>query len=262
MTSPQCYIGTSGFSYTHWWGVFYPEKLPQARWLEHYARQFSTVEINNSFYRLPSERTFQGWRERTPAGFLFAVKASRFITHVRRLNDAQEPLETFLSRARNLEEKLGPVLYQLPPSMERDEGLLQAFLALLPEDLQHVVEFRHQSWYEEKVYAPMRRYNTALCIHDMAQSESPVVATADFAYVRFHGTTSRYAGNYSNGQLEDWAKRIKELASSSNLKAVYIYFNNDIEGHAVNNARSLIQLLEPNPHPFGQAQDRPNLPPS
>jgi uncharacterized protein YecE (DUF72 family) len=243
MTSTIYYIGTSGFSYSHWRGVFYPEKLPQARWLEHYARQFPTVEVNNSFYRLPSEKTFQGWRERTPAGFLFAVKASRFITHLRRLHDVQEPLETFLSRARNLKEKLGPVLYQLPPSMGQDKGLLEAFLSLLPEDLQYVIEFRRQNWYEEKVYAGMRRYNVALCIHDMSQSESPTAATADFAYVRFHGTTGRYAGNYSNEQLEDWANRIRQLASRNNLKTVHIYFNNDIEGHAVNNARALAQLL-------------------
>jgi uncharacterized protein YecE (DUF72 family) len=243
MTSTVYYVGTSGFSYTHWRGAFYPEKLPQARWLEHYARQFPTVEINNSFYRLPSEKTFQSWSERTPAGFLFAVKASRFITHLRRLHDVQAPLETFLSHARNLNEKLGPVLYQLPPSMGRDEGLLEAFLAILPRDLQHVIEFRRQDWYEERVYAAMRGSNVALCIHDMGQSKSPLVATADFTYVRFHGTTGRYTGNYSDEQLEDWATRIRQLASSNNPKIVYIYFNNDIAGHAVNNARALAQLL-------------------
>jgi uncharacterized protein YecE (DUF72 family) len=243
MIPTRYYIGTSGFSYSGWRGVFYPEKLPQARWLEHYAQQFPTVEINNSFYRLPSEQTFQGWRDRTPAGFLFAVKGSRLITHLRRLRDVQEPLATFLSHARHLQEKLGPTLYQLPPSLERDEGLLEAFLALLPEDLPQVIEFRHRSWYEERVYAAMRRYNAALCIHDMSQSESPMIATADFAYVRFHGTTSRYAGNYSDEQLEDWANRIRQLARDSNLNSVYTYFNNDIEGHAVNNAQTLAQLL-------------------
>jgi uncharacterized protein YecE (DUF72 family) len=243
MTSTRCYIGVSGFSYPQWRGAFYPENLPHSQWLEHYAHQFSTVEVNSSFYRLPTEKTFQRWRETTPSGFLFAVKANRSITHQHHLENVQEPLDIFLARSRNLKEKLGPILYQLPPSMKRDEGMLEAFLSFLPQDLRHVVEFRHRGWYEEAVYAVLQRHNVALCIHDMGRSESPVAATADFAYVRFHGTSGRYTGDYSAQQLEDWAKRIRGLVSENQLKATYIYFNNGLEGHAVNNARTLAQLL-------------------
>ncbi len=237
----QYYIGTSGFSYPHWRGVFYQEKLPQARWLEHYAQRYSTVELNNSFYRLPSEKAVEGWRDRSPPGFLFAVKASRIITHLRRLRDVQEPLQTFLSRICNLKEKLGPILYQLPPGMQRDEELLDAFLSVLPQELQHVLEFRNRSWYEEGVFARMRRHNVAFCVHDMAGVESPVVATADFVYLRFHGPTGRYAGSYPDEQLAEWAQLIRGLGEG--LKEAYVYFNNDIGGHAVNNARTMEQLL-------------------
>ncbi|MBI2872924.1 MAG: DUF72 domain-containing protein [Chloroflexi bacterium] len=237
----ECHVGTSGFSYPHWRGAFYPQELPQARWLEHYAQHFSTVELNNSFYRLPTEKAFQGWRDRTPLGFVFAVNASRMITHLRRLRDIQEPLETFVARARHLKERLGPLLYQLPPGMRRNDELLEAFLSMLPQDLRHVIEFRNESWYEEGVLGLMRRYNVAFCVHDMARKESPVVATADFAYIRFHGTTGRYAGSYTDDQLAEWARRIRQLGTS--CRAVYAYFNNDVGGHAVENARTLMQLL-------------------
>jgi uncharacterized protein YecE (DUF72 family) len=201
------------------------------------------VEINNSFYRLPTEKTFQRWRESAPSGFLFAVKANQSITHQCQLENVQEPLDIFLARSRNLKEKLGPILYQLPPSMKRDEVLLEDFLSSLPQDLRHVVEFRHGSWYREAVYAVMQRYNAALCIHDMGRSESPVAATTDFAYLRFHGTAGRYIGKYSDEQLEGWAKRIRQLVSENQLEATYIYFNNGLAGHAVNNACTLAQLL-------------------
>jgi uncharacterized protein YecE (DUF72 family) len=181
MTATKYYIGTSGFSYPHWRGLFYPDKLPQARWLEHYAQTFTTVELNSTFYRLASETTVKNWRDRTPQDFLFAVKASRLITHLHRLHGVQEPLESFLSRMQSLEQKLGPVLYQLPPSLKRDEALLEAFLQLLPTGQQHVLEFRDSSWYQEKVETLLGEHNVALCVHDMSGSESPVSATADFA---------------------------------------------------------------------------------
>ncbi len=243
VAEPGYYIGTSGFSYPHWRGVFYPQKYPQARWLEYYARHFRTVELNNPFYRLPSEGTFQGWQERTPPGFVFAVKASRLITHLHRLRGVEEALETFFSRVCHLGEKLGPILYQLPPGMGQDLELLDGFLSRLPHHLQHVMEYRNPTWYDEATLAVMRRHNVAFCVHDMARKESPVVATADFAYFRFHGPTGRYAGNYSSEQLARWAGRIRELGDG--LKATYIYFNNDIGGHAIDNARTLAHLLQP-----------------
>ncbi len=227
--------------YRHWREVFYPAKLPQSKWLEFYTRHFSTVELNNSFYRLPTEKAFASWRETSPAGFVYAVKVSRFITHIKRLKDVDEPVDTFLSRARLLEEKLGPLLYQLPPNMHRNDERLDAFLSLLPGGLRHVVEFRHDSWLNDTVFAILRRHNVGLCVFDMPDLSCPLLATADFAYVRFHGATGLYYSRYSDDELEDWARRIAELAGD--LEAVYIYFNNDAEGYAIENARTLRQRL-------------------
>jgi uncharacterized protein YecE (DUF72 family) len=236
------YIGTSGWQYEDWRGVFYPGDLPKGRWLEFYTTRFRTVELNNSFYHLPSEKAFTSWRDRTPPGFLFAVKASRFITHIKRLRNTEEPLENFLSRARLLGDKLGPILYQLPPGMRRNEELLEGFLKTLPGGLLHTVEFRNASWYHEGVLALLERYNVAFCIHDMQGCESPVVATADFAYVRFHGTLGLYYGSYSDEELEEWAGRLRTIGGR--VRAVYVYFNNDVAGYAVKDAANLARMLE------------------
>lgn len=233
-------VGTSGFSYGHWRGTFYPERLPQRRWLEHYAEHFDTVELNNPFYRLPSEKSMVGWRDRVPEGFRYAVKASRFITHVKQLREVEDATETFLARAGVLGERLGPVLYQLPPGMGRDPELLEGFLAALPPGVKHVVEFRNRSWYDEEVLELLRRHGVGFCVHDMKDLESPLVATADFAYLRFHGPTGTYAGNYPEETLRCWAERI---AGMGDLRETYVYFNNDIGGHAVHNARTLRELL-------------------
>ena len=240
----EYYVGTSGWSYNHWRGVFYPDGLPSGKWLEFYAQRFPSVELNASFYRLPTEGAFRRWHDVVPGGFRFAVKASRFITHIRKLRDAEESLGTFLGRAGILGEKLGPVLYQLPPSMGRDDGLLEAFLTLLPHGLQHVFEFRNDSWYDEGVLDLLRRHGAAFCVHDMHPLETPVVATAAFAYLRFHGTSGRYAGCYSDEELEAWAEAIRRMASG--LETVYAYFNNDIGGHAVGNASTLARMLAGN----------------
>lgn len=237
----QYYIGTSGWVYGHWRERFYPPHLAQALWLQFYARQFSTVELNSSFYRLPSERAFLHWGESTPPGFLFAIKASRFITHIRRLRNVEASLESFFARAKLLGDKLGPILYQLPPQMPRRDAVLEDFLRLLPRGLPHVFEFRHPSWLEEDVFAIMRRYGVGLCVFDMPDFPCPQAVTADFAYFRFHGSTGLYSSNYSEAELDAWAERIKRLASD--LRAVYIYFNNDVEAHAVYNALSLARRL-------------------
>lgn len=235
-------VGTSGYSYDHWRGLFYPEKLAKAKWLEFYATHFSTVELNNPFYRLPSEEAFTRWREASPADFVFALKVSRFITHIKRLKDSGEAVGTFITRAKILGGKLGPLLYQLPPSMHRDDEVLASFLSRLPEGLKHVVEFRHPSWIEDGVFQILRKFNAGLCIFDMPDFTCPVVATADFAYVRFHGSNALYSSSYTDKELADWADKLAGLAA--NLKEVYIYFNNDVGSFAIDNARSIRSYLQ------------------
>jgi uncharacterized protein YecE (DUF72 family) len=238
---PECYIGTSGWHYEDWRGLFYPLELARSKWLEFYARHFPTVELNNSFYRLPSERAFINWRESAPKDFIFAVKVSRFITHIKRLKDVEEPLQNFLERADLLGIKLGPLLYQLPPNMKRDDERLAVFLAMLPSRYRHVLEFRHESWFDDNVFDMLKRFNTGWCVFDMPDFTSPVIATADFAYVRFHGSSGLYSSSYSDKELFKWAKKIAELGRS--LKAIYVYFNNDVAGYALDNASTLMRLL-------------------
>lgn len=237
----QYFIGTSGWVYPHWRGTFYPHKLPQAQWLQYYAEHFTTVELNNSFYRLPTEQAFQGWHSRSPDGFRYSVKASRFITHVKRLKNVAEAVETFLSRARYLDDKLGPLLFQLPPGMQRDDERLESFLSMLPRRFRYAVEFRHESWLDDTVFDVLRRYNTGLCVCDMPGLACPLLATADFAYVRFHGASGLYSSCYSDEELDSWALKIAELAKGRD--EVYIYFNNDADGFAIQNAKTLTRKL-------------------
>jgi uncharacterized protein YecE (DUF72 family) len=238
----QYYIGTSGWHYDHWRQLFYPDKLPKAKWLEFYSCHFTTVELNNSFYRLPSEEAFANWRDSSPANFTFAVKVSRFITHIKRLKNSEEPVDTFLGRAKILQQKLGPLLYQLPPNMHRDDDRLESFLSILPPKLKHVIEFRHQSWLDDGVFEILRWHNAGLCVFDMPGLSCPLVATADFAYIRFHGSTGLYSSCYSDEELAEWARRLGSLAPE--VKEVYIYFNNDAEAFAVRNAVTLGSYLE------------------
>ncbi len=237
----EYYIGTSGWHYEHWRGLFYPEKLPKVGWLEFYARYFNTVEINNSFYHLPSEKAFNQWRESVQAHFSYSVKVSRFITHIKRLRNAETPLENFLSRAQLLENKLGVLLYQLPPQMERNDETLESFLTLLPPEFRHAFEFRHESWIDESIFALLKRYGAGFCVFDMPRFTSPLVATSDFAYIRFHGSRRLYWSCYSEEELSHWAQGIAELGK--NLKAVYIYFNNDAEAYAITNSQRLRKML-------------------
>ncbi len=236
------FIGTSGWHYDDWRGRFYPEKLPKEKWLEFYARHFPTLELNNSFYRLPSEAAFYKWRDSSPPGFVFAVKVSRFITHIKRLKDCDEALDNFMSRAAILKEKLGPLLYQLPPGLHRDDEKLTAFLRILPGNLKHVIEFRHESWLVEEVYDILRRYRVGLCVFDMPGLTSPMLAKTNFAYIRFHGSDSLYSSCYTDEELADWAEKIADLAG--NLESVYIYFNNDVEGFALQNAATIRDYLK------------------
>jgi len=234
-------VGTSGWSYEHWRGVLYPEGLPSKGWLERYAEEFGTVELNATFYRLPAEKTFEGWARRAPAGFIFAVKGSRFITHLRKLGDVEEPLQTFLRRCRLLREHLGPVLFQLPPSLHRDDDRLERFLALLPDDLSFAVEFRHPSWYADAVLERLAARGVALCCHDMSGSVSPRVVTAPLAYLRFHGSGTRYGGDYGEAELGEASSFCKRCLAQG--REVFAYFNNDAEGYAVVDARLFRRLV-------------------
>jgi len=232
-------IGTSGWHYNHWTGLFYPAKLPKSKWFEHYAKNFDTVEINNTFYQLPKQETVKSWHKQAPKNFLYTVKANRYITHIKRLKDPSESLKRFFERVSILAENLGPVLYQLPPNFHKDLDRLKAFLQVLPEDQIAVFEFRHKSWFSDDTYKLLSEFNAGFCIHDLAGVPTPRIITADLIYVRFHGPTGKYAGNYSESALQEWANWIKDNLKGK--KAVFAYFNNDIHAYAINNAKTLKQ---------------------
>jgi uncharacterized protein YecE (DUF72 family) len=207
-----------------------------------YTKHFDTVELNNSFYRLPSVETFREWRDAAPRNFLFAVKASRFITHNLKLKNPRNALDNILSRAEALEQKLGPLLFQLPPRWSKNIERLDEFLSVLPRYHQYVFEFREPSWHSEDVYAVLRKHNAAYCIHEIAGFQTRLTLTADFTYVRLHGPgAGKYEGSYTEAQLKNWARQITRW--SATLKAVYIYFDNDQAGFAPKNAISLKQLV-------------------
>jgi len=234
-------IGTSGWYYDHWKERFYPADLPKNKWFEYYAQHFDTVEINNTFYHLPKEQTLQRWHKIAPKDFLYAVKANRYITHIKKLNDAAEPLERFFERVNLLKRRLGPILYQLPPSLHKNLDLLEAFIKLLPKRKTAVFEFRHKSWYEDDTYELLEKSHAGFCIHDMPGKESPRIVTGDIIYIRFHGTTGRYSGSYPKSQLQSWAKWLKSQAK--NVCAIYTYFNNDEHAHATKNAKQLKEYI-------------------
>ena len=230
-------IGTSGWHYGHWTELFYPPKLPKNKWLEYYAENFDTVELNNTFYQLPKEATVENWHRQAPKHFVYAVKANRYITHIKRLKNTSAELDRFFERMGVLKEKLGPILYQLPPSMHKDLHLLREFTKLLPEKLTGVFEFRHKSWFSEDTYEVLCQSGVAFCIHDMPGLQSPRLVTGDAIYIRFHGPTGKYCGNYSKSALKNWARWIKQ--HTEKVRSVYAYFNNDIHAYAVHNARQL-----------------------
>ncbi len=235
------HIGTSGWHYRHWFGRFYDEKLPSARMLQFYARHFDTVELNNSFYKLPTEAAFACWRDSTPPDFCFAVKASRFITHNKKLKDPGNALEKFLPRAEALKKKLGPILFQLPPRWRVNADRLEEFLSVLPCRRRYAFEFREPSWHASRIFEILRRHNAALCVYHLAGFQSPLEPTADFVYVRLHGPDGRYQGSYSDAQLNEWAERIGEWARK--LRSIYVYFDNDQAAYAAQNALELKKLV-------------------
>ena len=242
-------IGCSGWHYKHWRGRVYDADLPSSAWLREYAERFPTVEINNSFYRLPAAETFASWRAQVPRGFLFAVKASRFLTHIKRLRDPEEPLERLLTNARPLGPTLGPILYQLPPRWFPDEDRLRVFLEALPARIaptsryraHHVMEFREPRGYEPWVLDLLQEHNVALCVHDMPGSESPLLTTGPIVYLRLHGFGKKYGGSYPDEVLAEWAAWLARGVASG--RDAYVYFNNDMNGFAVHDATRLRAMV-------------------
>ncbi|HET9075807.1 MAG TPA: DUF72 domain-containing protein [Acidimicrobiales bacterium] len=243
------WIGTSGWQYRDWKGLFYPRSLPQRSWLDHYLERFATVELNNSFYRLPPAETFRHWREATPEGFVFAVKASRYLTHIKRLADPAEPVTRLMERASELGDRLGPVLLQLPPNLRADPAALDETLKQFPRGVRVAVEVRHPSWCTDQVRGVLERRGAAWCMADGGPVRLPRWRTADWAYVRFHRGTGTPESCYTRSPLETWARHLAELCGPS--RDIYCYFNNDAHGCAVRDARR-----------FGSAARRAGLTPT
>ena len=235
-------VGTSGFSYPAWAPRFYPAGTRSPEMLREYAARLPAVELNNTFYQLPTESTFDAWRKNTPGNFLYAVKGSRFITHMIKLKDAQRGLTNFMPRAERLKGKLGPILWQLPPGWNVNVERLEEFLSLLPPQHRYTFELRNETWMTDRVLEVLKKYNAAFCIYELAGYHSPIELTADWTYVRLHGPTAfKYQGSYSDAQMEEWADRIRGW--SRKLKAVYVYFDNDDSAYAVDNALTLKRML-------------------
>lgn len=233
------YIGTSGWKYKHWKGAFYPAGLRDNEEFDYYISHFNTVKINNSFYRLPSTDTFRNWCRNAPASFIYAVKVSRYITHMKKLSIDSKQISLFFSRIAYLENKLGPLLFQLPPGWAVNSERLKSFLEILPKEHRYVFEFREHSWYQQPVYDQLIKHNCAFCIYDLAGHQSPFVVTANFVYIRLHGPAGKYQGSYIKRQLEQWARRCKDWMEQG--LDVYVYFDNDDSGHAPANAATLIK---------------------
>ncbi len=254
MPKGKLFIGTSGWVYSHWEGIFYPENLPSKDKLKYFSQHFKTTEINYSFYHLPRPSTYQNWYLQTPEDFLFAVKASRFITHIKRLKGVKEAWGTFIESALNLKEKLGPILFQFPPSFKvTDENInrLESFLKLISVSqrlgqrksarIKYAFEFRHQSWCDKKIYNLLQKYKVAWVIADSPIYPKAEEVTANFVYIRMHGSKVLFSSNYTKKELEDLAQKIKKWLKTAD---VYIYFNNDAYGYAIENAKKLIKLCK------------------
>jgi uncharacterized protein YecE (DUF72 family) len=236
-------VGTSGWHYKHWRGVFYPEKMAASKWLSYYAQHFDTVELNNTFYRLPVASGLEGWRETAPRGFRFAAKGSRFLTHMKKLKDPEPGVAKFFDRVDRLGNKLGPVVFQLPPWWELNLERLESFLDALPPRHRYAFELRNPTWHTPEVFRLLRRHNAAFCIFEIAGFRSEFQLTANWTYVRLHGPGGAYQGSYPEDTLRRWAGRIRDW--QADLRSVYVYFDNDQAGYAVENALGLKRLLAP-----------------
>jgi len=242
MSKKRIHIGTSGWHYAHWKGPFYPEDFASERFLSWYADRFSTVEVNNTFYKVPEEKTLRGWKKSVSPDFIFSVKASRYITHMKKLKDSRKPVANFLDQIQVLGDKIGPVLFQLPPNWKVNPGRLKAFLDCLPGERRYAFEFRDPSWFDKRVYNLLERKGAAFCIYDFDRRQSPKEITSDFVYIRLHGPDGAYKGQYSTQCLDGWAGALS--AWIGEVDEVFCYFDNDQEGFAAQDAMKLQKMLE------------------
>jgi uncharacterized protein YecE (DUF72 family) len=236
------FIGTSGWHYPHWVGPFYPRGMSHQEFLPFYTRHFKTVEINNTFYHLPTPRTLTEWEKNSPDNFLFACKASRFITHMKKLKDPEESLKRFFETVTVLDHKLGPILFQLPPHWRMNVLRLEEFLKALPTPFRYAFEFRDESWFTQAVYDVLTKYDATFCLYHLAGRWSPEIVTTDYVYIRLHGPGEAYQGKYHDQTLRGWANKCQNWALSG--KDVYCYFDNDQEGYAPINALALQRKVQ------------------
>jgi uncharacterized protein YecE (DUF72 family) len=237
----RLFVGTSGWNYPHWQGVFYPKELRQNKWLQHYTKSFDCIELNVTFYRLVQKKIFQNWYKRTPKNFYFVAKGSRFITHIKKMRGIKESLKLFIDNVVELKEKLAAILWQLPPSFKKDLKRLESFLKLLDKTkIRQAFEFRNNSWFDKEVYNLLKKYNACLCIAHSNRFPCAKEVTSDFIYLRFHGGTALYSSSYSDKELKEWA----DFAKHSKIKDIFAFFNNDAYGYAIKNALKFRQLLE------------------
>lgn len=238
------YIGTSGYNYQHWKGIFYPKNLTQSKWLQFYCQHFKIVELNVTFYRLPSKENFKSWHRKTPKDFKFVIKGSRYITHIKRLKSCHGPLKVFFANASALKEKLTCVLWQLPSSFKFDLKRLKDFIGIIKKKYSfclHSFEFRHNSWFNEQTFSLLKENNINLCIADSPELKTPEVITSNFIYLRFHGGKILYESNYSKKELKMWAKKAKSCLRGKKL--LLTFFNNDTQGFAIKNALEFREML-------------------
>lgn len=241
MAKAFLYMGTSGWYYDHWDGVFYPNEIKSPARLNYYASTFNTVEVNSTFYHTPKESVVKQWAKQVPVGFIFSVKASGYITHRKRLNDCEESISFFFKRIKHLKKHLGPILFQLPPSFKKNLDRLIEFVQHLESSYRYVFEFRHSSWYEKDVYDLLKKNDIALCITDLGGKLSPCVTTTDFSYLRLHGPKKAYQGSYGTRKLKEWKERI--LGFLKDKISVYCYFDNDEKAFAIKDAQELKSLI-------------------
>ncbi len=242
MKPGKIHIGTSGWHYAHWVGPFYPESTPASEFLSNYTSHFGTVEINNTFYRLPTDQTVRDWGAGSPKDFLFSCKGSRFITHMKKLKDPRQSVRRFFRTIGVLGKKLGPILFQLPPRWGINVTRLEEFLKVLPQKYRFAFEFRDKSWFDQSIFDLLAKNNAAFCLYNLEGRWSPEVVTADFVYIRLHGPDGPYQGEYGDKILRAWAKKCVKWSSEG--KDVYCYFDNDQKGYAAKNALKLKQMTE------------------
>lgn len=236
------HIGTSGWHYRHWEGPFYPDNISADKYLEYYSRFFHTVEINNTFYKMPAKKTIGEWRETVPEKFIFSVKASRYITHMKKLKDPLAAVSNFIKTVKLFKEKLGPILFQLPPNWHMNPERLDSFIRTLPRLYGYAFEFRDTSWFDPAVYEILEKHNNAFCIYEIGGQSSPRIATANFVYIRLHGPEGPYQGQYSPDALAEWADSLSAWTKEG--KEVFCYFDNDEAGYAPQDAMSLEDMVK------------------